>query len=82
MSSEGTAGLKPWRLDELCQLFEVAAVGEARFRGETIPPRLRPAEGERAVVDGSQEAADVVEQGQVADVQGGGGSRGCHPPGR
>ncbi len=46
--------LKPWTLDELYGVFDVESVGEGHFRGETYPKRVAPAEGERAVVDGSQ----------------------------
>ena len=46
--------LKPWTLEELFGVFDVASIGEGHFRGETFPKRVAPAEGERAVVDGAQ----------------------------
>jgi acyl-CoA thioesterase len=46
--------MTPWRLDEFFDLFEVKPVRSDEFLGESIPERLRPAAGERAVVDGSQ----------------------------
>lgn len=46
--------LEPWTLDELIGVFDVESVGEGHFRGETYPKRAAPAEGARAVVDGSQ----------------------------
>ncbi len=46
--------MTPWRLDELFDVFELKQVGRDGFLGESIPERLRPAEAERAVVDGSQ----------------------------
>jgi acyl-CoA thioesterase-2 len=43
-----------WSLDEVIALFDVESVAEGHYRAASLPPRIRPEDEERAVVEGSQ----------------------------
>ncbi len=49
-----------WELDELLAVLEPSETGPGRFRGTSAPARLRPDEGQRAMVDGSQLLAQAL----------------------
>ncbi len=43
-----------WQLEDLFEIFDVERLAESRFRGESLPARLRSEEQPYGIVEGSQ----------------------------